>query len=132
MIKKHEPLGLKPSKPLKYDAPVVNITNITMSGPPNYKKGDLVATRTVYGAALVKLAESNPRVIALDADVRNSTFSDKMKAYDPKRFIDCFIAEQNMVAVAIGATTRDRTVAFVSTFGAFFARAFDQVNALSL
>jgi transketolase C-terminal domain/subunit len=46
----------------------------------------------------------------------------------PDRYIECFIAEQNLVGVAIGATCRDRTIAFVSTFATFFTRAFDQVN----
>lgn len=47
---------------------------------------------------------------------------------DPSRYIECFIAEQNLVGVAIGAACRDRTVAFVSTFATFFTRAFDQVS----
>lgn len=128
MLNNHEPVNLIPKKPLKYDAPTVNITNITLSSPPSYKIDDLVATRKVYGTAIVKLAQTNPRVIALDADVSNSTFANKMKEYDRKRFIECYIAEQNMVGVAIGATCRDRTVAFVSTFGAFLARTFDQIR----
>jgi len=45
----------------------------------------------------------------------------------PERHIECFIAEQNMVGIAIGAACRDRTIAFVSTFATFFTRAFDQV-----
>ena len=46
----------------------------------------------------------------------------------PDRFVECFIAEQNMVGVAIGCATRDRTVAFCSTFAAFFSRAYDQIR----
>lgn len=45
----------------------------------------------------------------------------------PDRYIECFIAEQNLVSIAIGAGCRGRTVPFVSTFAAFFTRAFDQV-----
>jgi len=45
----------------------------------------------------------------------------------PERHIECFIAEQNMVGIAIGTACRDRTIAFVSTFATFFTRAFDQV-----
>lgn len=127
LLKKHEPLGLSPKKPLKYDAPSVQITNIIMSSPPSYKKGELIATRVVYGTVLVKISQANPRVLAFDADVRNSTFADKLKKHDATKFIDCFVAEQNMVSVATGAATRDRAVVFVSTFGAFFSRAFDQV-----
>ena len=46
----------------------------------------------------------------------------------PERFIECYIAEQNLVGIAIGTATRDRSVAFVSTFAAFFTRAFDQIR----
>lgn len=60
--------------------------------------------------------------------MKNSTFSEKLKKYDPTRYIECFIAEQNLVGVAIGATCRDRTVAFVSTFATFLTRAFDQIR----
>lgn len=108
--------------------PSVNITNIKLSSPPNYKKGELIATRAAYGPALVKLAQSNPRVIAMDGDMKNSTFSEQLKKYNPNNYIECYIAEQNLVGVAIGAACRDRTVAFVSTFAAFLVRAFDQVR----
>lgn len=128
LIKNPGPLQLHPQKPLKDDAPVVDISNIKLASPPAYKLGDEVATRSAYGTALVKIAQSNPRVIALDGDMKNSTFSEKLKQYDSKRFIECFIAEQNLVGVAIGAACRDRTVAFVSTFATFFTRAFDQVK----
>lgn len=60
--------------------------------------------------------------------MRTSTYSDKIRSVDPERYIECFIAEQNLVGVGIGAACRDRTVAFVSTFATFFTRAFDQVN----
>lgn len=53
----------------------------------------------------------------------------QMLKYSPHhRYIECFIAEQNLVGVGIGAACRDRTVAFVSTFAAFFTRAFDQLR----
>ncbi|KAL1505480.1 hypothetical protein ABEB36_005043 [Hypothenemus hampei] len=114
--------------PPTYNIPLVNIHNIKLQSPPNYKIGDSLATRQAYGTALVKLGQNNPRVIALDGDMKNSTFSEQLKKYDPSRYIECFIAEQNLVGVAIGATCRDRTVAFVSTFAAFLTRAFDQIR----
>ena len=77
------------------------------------------------------MAKNNPRVIGLDGDTKNSTFADKIKAVDPVRFIEGYIAEQNIVGVAIGAACRDRTVAFVSAFAAFFSRAYDQVYFIS-
>ncbi|XP_028906993.1 transketolase [Ornithorhynchus anatinus] len=110
------------------DAPVVNIKNIRMSSPPNYKAGDKVATRKAYGVALAKLGHASDRVIALDGDTKNSTFSELFKKEHPNRFIECYIAEQNMVSIAVGCATRDRTVPFCSTFAAFYTRAFDQIR----
>ncbi|XP_032673359.1 transketolase isoform X1 [Odontomachus brunneus] len=128
LLKNTGPAGLHPQKPLVDDAPAVDISNITLSAPPNYKIGDQVATRLAYGTALAKLAKNHPRVIALDGDTKNSTYAEKIKTIDPARFIEGFIAEQNVVGVAIGATCRDRTVAFVSAFATFFTRAFDQIR----
>ena len=97
------------------------------SEPPHYKLGDMVATRVGYGDALVKVGKANPKVVALDGDTKNSTYSEKfMKAF-PDRFFECFIAEQNMVGVALGLAARGK-IPFVSTFGAFFSRAFDQIR----
>lgn len=121
-------LQIAPQKPLKDDAPVVDLTNVRLSSPPAYKLGDSIATRLAYGTALAKIAANNPRVIALDGDTKNSTFSDKLKAVFPDRYIECFIAEQNLVGVAIGTACRDRSIAFVSTFATFFTRAFDQIR----
>lgn len=127
LIKNSGPLQIHPQKPLKDDVSPVNISNIKLSSPPAYKQGEIIATRAAYGTALVKIAQTNPRVIALDGDMKNSTFSEKLKKFDATRYIECFIAEQNLVGVAIGAACRDRTVAFVSTFATFLTRAFDQV-----
>lgn len=121
--------ALAPKTPTKIKAaPAVDITNVQLSSPPNYKLGEQVATRLAYGTALAKIAQNNSRVIALDGDTKNSTFSDKLKKVFPERYIECFIAEQNLVGVAIGAACRDRTIAFASTFATFFTRAFDQIR----
>ncbi|XP_060515970.1 transketolase-like protein 2 [Cylas formicarius] len=128
LIKNQGPPQIHPQKPLKDDAPVVNISNIQLSSPPNYKIGEAIATRVAYGTALVKIAQNNPRVIALDGDMKNSTFSENLKKYDSSRYIECFIAEQSLVGTAIGAACRDRTVPFVSTFACFLTRAFDQIR----
>lgn len=121
------PPAIHPRKPIKDDAPKVDITNIKLSSPPNYKLGEMIATRVAYGTALVKIAENNDRVISLDGDMKNSTYSEKLKKFDASRYIECFIAEQSLVGTAIGAACRDRTVPFVSTFATFLTRAFDQV-----
>ncbi|XP_035760069.1 transketolase-like protein 2, partial [Neolamprologus brichardi] len=88
----------------------------------------LMATRQAYGVALKKLGQASQRVVALDGDTKNSTFSETFKKAFPDRYIECFIAEQNMVGVAIGCASRDRAVAFASTFAAFFSRAYDQIR----
>lgn len=87
-----------------------------------------VATRLAYGNALARLGETCDRVIALDGDTKNSTFSIKLMEAKPDQFIECFIAEQNMVGVGIGCAVRQRTIPFVSTFAAFLTRAFDQIR----
>ncbi|KAI3379340.1 hypothetical protein SNEBB_003165 [Seison nebaliae] len=102
------------------------ITNI--AAPPAYKMGDSIATRQAYGAALAKLGDVNNNVIALDADMNNSTFSAKFQEKFPARYVECFIAEQNMVGVAVGIASRNRSTVFLSTFAAFLTRAFDHIR----
>jgi transketolase len=91
------------------------------------KAGESAATREAYGDALVKVAEQDPRIVALDGDTKNSTFSEKLLKASPKRFFEMFIAEQNMVGVATGLAARGK-IPFVSTFAAFLTRAFDQIR----
>lgn len=93
----------------------------------SYKLGDLIATREAYGTALVRIGEANRAVVAMDGDTKNSTYSEKFAKKFPERFTECFIAEQNLVAVAIGFGTRGK-VPFASTFATFFTRAFDQIR----
>uniref|UniRef100_A0A1W7RC95 Transketolase n=1 Tax=Agkistrodon contortrix contortrix TaxID=8713 RepID=A0A1W7RC95_AGKCO len=118
---------LSPTLP-QDNAPAVNIKNVKMPSPPNYKIGNKFATRKAYGVALAKLGHACNRVVALDGDTKNSTFSDLFKKEHPSRFIECYIAEQNMVSVAVGCASRDRTIAFASTFATFFTRAYDQIR----
>ncbi|XP_056641575.1 transketolase-like [Diorhabda sublineata] len=108
--------------------PATNISNVTLSKPPDYKKGEKVATRSAYGTALVKMVETNQNIMAFDGDMRNSTYSEYLLKASPKNFVECFIAEQNMIGVAIGACTRNRCIAFASTFAAFLTRSFDQIR----
>jgi transketolase len=92
-----------------------------------YKLGDEVATRKAYGEALAQLAQEDPRILALDGETSNSTFSDLVKEKTPDQFIEMFIAEQNMAGVALGLSKRG-FVPFASTFAAFWTRAFDQIR----
>lgn len=96
-----------------------------------YSLGDEVATREVYGKVLAKLGEANHSIYALDGDVKNSTHSQGFLDAHPERFIECFIAEQNMVSVAVGLSRLQQTP-FISTFAAFFTRAFDQIRMATL
>src|SRR5262249_13477342 len=90
---------------LKMKPPVGRTTNEIIEPAPattvkvgdHYKLGESVATREAYGEALVRLGSDNPLVVALDGDVKNSTFSEKFQKAYPDRFFECFIAEQNMV-----------------------------------
>lgn len=117
---------LKPKEPAKL-APTPDLS-VKLSEPPSYKSDDKIATRQAYGTALVKLGRSNDRVVAFDGDTKNSTFSDVFRKEFPTRFGECFIAEQNMVGVGIGAACRDRSIVFLSTFAAFFSRAYDHLR----
>jgi len=86
-----------------------------------------VATRQAYGLALRDLGRASKRVVALDADVSNSTFSELFRKEFPDRFVECRIAEQNMVSVAAGMAAGGK-IPFANTFAKFFVRAYDQVE----
>ena len=100
--------------------------HITLTLPIKVFEG-LVSTRKAFGLALADLAKQSDRIWALDADVKNSTYTELFETVATDRFIQCYIAEQNMVGVATGLTQRG-AIAFAATFGAFFSRAFDQVR----
>ena len=93
---------------------------------PRYEKGAKVATRKAYGDALVALG-ARATVVALDGEVSNSTHADQFKQAYPERFFEMFIAEQQLVAAAVGLSVR-RYVPFASTFAAFFSRAYDFIR----
>jgi len=95
---------------------------------PSYKLGDTIATREAYGDAIAKLGARDSRVVALDADVKNSTFSDKFEQrVGPDRFVQSYIAEQVMIGAAMGLAARG-AIPFPSTFAAFLSRAYDFVR----
>ena len=95
--------------------------------PPDYELGSSVATREAYGAALAALGAVDRRVVALDADVKNSTFSEKFEQEHPDRFYQMFIAEQVMVGAALGLASRG-AIPFPSTFACFLTRAADFIR----
>jgi transketolase len=93
----------------------------------HYTLGDKIATREAYGAALVRLGDADQRIVALDGDTKNSTYAEKFFKKYPNRSTECYIAEQNLVATAIGFGARGK-VPFASTFATFFTRAADQIR----
>ena len=93
---------------------------------PQYTKGDKVATRKAYGDALAALS-ARPDVVALDGEVGNSTHSEEFLKVAPERYFEMFIAEQQLVAAAVGMSVR-RLVPFAATFAAFFSRAYDFIR----
>lgn len=96
----------------------------------DYKIGELIPTRLAYGQALVELGGNNPKVVVLDAEVGNSTYAELFSKKFPERFFEMFIAEQNMVGVALGLSKCGK-IPFVSTFAAFLTRAYDQIRMAS-
>ncbi len=94
---------------------------------PPYKPTDSVATREAFGQALTELGDVNPQVVALDADVKNSTYTDKFGKRFPERFFENFIAEQNMIGSAAGLAACGK-IPFAATFAAFFTRAYDFIR----
>jgi transketolase len=96
-------------------------------GPPAYALGDKVATREAYGTAIARLGTSDERIVGLDADVGNSTFTETFEHQHPKRFFEAYIAEQLMVGASMGLAARG-AIPFAATFAAFFSRASDFVR----
>jgi len=100
---------------------------ITTAQTSSFKQEKEYATREVFGDELAKLAEGNKEIYALDGDVMNSTFTQTFKKAHAERFVECYIAEQNMVSVAAGLSRMGK-IPFVATFAAFFTRAADQIR----
>ncbi|MBX3028154.1 transketolase [bacterium] len=99
----------------------------TPMAAPDYPPDAQVATREAYGTALAKLGAVDPAVAVIDADTKNSTFAERFLAAHPQRYLEAYIAEQNMVGVAVGLSAAGRTP-FVSSFACFLTRAFDHIR----
>ncbi|MCX4904141.1 transketolase [Streptomyces sp. NBC_00878] len=98
---------------------------------PRYETGDSVATRDAYGQALAALGTARGDVVALDGEVSDSTRAEFFAKEHPDRFFECYIAEQQLVAAAVGLAARG-WVPYVSTFAAFLTRAHDFVRMASV
>ena len=93
---------------------------------PVYAVGDKVATRKAYGQALAALGVRTD-IVAMDGEVSNSTFADEFAQKYPERYFEMYIAEQQLVAAAVGFSVRGYRP-FASTFAAFFTRAYDFIR----
>jgi transketolase len=94
---------------------------------PRWKVGEEVATRLAYGEALKAVGAADGRVVGLDGEVSNSTYAEIFAKAFPDRYFEMFIAEQQLIAAAVGLQTRGWKP-FASTFAAFFSRAYDFVR----
>jgi transketolase len=94
---------------------------------PSYELGKEVATRKAYGDALAALGKARGDVVALDGEVSNSTFAEEFRDALPERYFEMYIAEQQMVATAVGMQVLGWRP-FASTFAAFLSRAYDFIR----
>ena len=94
---------------------------------PTFELGEEVPTRKAYGAALKALGDTRGDVVALDGEVSNSTHSEDFRNAHPERYFEMYIAEQQMIAAAVGLQRRGWKP-FASTFAAFLTRAYDFVR----
>ncbi|HEV2388289.1 MAG TPA: transketolase [Candidatus Acidoferrales bacterium] len=102
-------------------------TDFPAPAAPDYAIGQSVSTREAFGTGLKKLGAALSTAVVLDGDVQNSTFSQTFREAFPDRFFQGFIAEQNMIAAAVGLSARGFTP-FAVTFACFLGRGFDQVR----
>ena len=94
---------------------------------PSWQHGEEVATRRAYGEALAALGAARGDVVALDGEVSNSTYAEIFAEAHPDRYFEMYIAEQQMLAAAVGLQVR-KWVPFASTFAAFLTRAYDFIR----
>jgi transketolase len=114
--------GPRPAEAAK-PRPAADGAQVTL---PGYERGQKVATRKAYGDALAALGVRRD-VVAMDGEVSNSTFADEFAKAYPERYFEMFIAEQQLIAAAVGIAARGYRP-FASTFAAFFTRAYDFIR----
>lgn len=121
-----KPVSLPPL-PSKATTPVDFAKAVADAGLTAVVEKGRLSTRRAYGVALLAIGAADERVVALDGDVSNSTYADMFRKKYPDRFVECKIAEQNMVSTAAGMAAAG-FIPFVSSFAKFLARAYDQVE----
>jgi transketolase len=118
-------LRVEVAKPESHGSP--HVFDAPGGSLPTYEVGDKVATRKAYGEALAALGSMHADVVALDGEVGNSTYAEIFGEAHPDRYFEMFIAEQQMIAAAVGMQVR-RWRPFASTFAAFLSRAADFIR----
>lgn len=108
-------------------SPVANSSQIDTTVHLDLDNSKTYATRETFGQVLAQITQHTPSMYVLDADVKNSTFTEDVLKTTRERFIECFIAEQNMVSVGVGLSRLGK-IPVMATFGAFFMRAADQIR----
>ena len=114
-------LSVTPRKPEAGVAPPADAPNVTL---PAYTEA--IATRKAFGETLAALS-ARPEVVAIDGEVANSTYTEDLQKVAPDRFVEGYIAEQNMLGMAVGMQVLGKIV-FPATFAAFFTRAYDFIR----
>ncbi len=115
---------VKIKKPAKDNLKIIKKLKVKID---SYKIGNEVATRDAFGKALMNLCVADKNVLAVDADVANSTRLKFVKGKTPSQFVECYIAEQDMIGVTLGLSKKGFKV-FAASFGAFLTRAHDQLR----
>lgn len=113
---------LPPEQPEQHEP-----TRGPIPNPPYTVGGSPTATRKGFGDALAALGEADHRVVAIDGDVQNSTYTEEFARVAPDRFLQGYIAEQNMAGMAMGLAARGK-IPFAATFACFLTRAFDFIR----
>jgi transketolase len=126
--------GVRDLRVQVHEPPAARMLHAVRSGHlelPRWDTGEEVATRNAYGQALTALGTGRGDVVALDGEVGDSTRSEFFAKEHPDRYFECYIAEQQMVAAAVGLAARG-WVPYAATFAAFLTRAYDFVRMASI
>jgi transketolase len=122
----------RPNLPPKRSQTALNVDTGIFPPRSPYEIGQKeIATRRAFGDALAGLGKNDARIVVLDGDVKNSTYTEEFQRIAPDRFFQCYIAEQNMVGMAMGLAARGR-IPFVATFACFLTRAYDFVRMVAI
>jgi transketolase len=114
-------VSVTPPKPLAGVSPPPDAPNVVL---PVY--AEAIATRKAFGETLAALAVLGD-IVAIDGEVANSTHTEDLQKVAPDRFVESYIAEQNMLGMAVGMQVLGKVV-FPTTFAAFLTRAYDFIR----